>query len=83
MEPEQKQQNEQIIKVTEVKGTPFSILEVDGEFTITIGRCKLSAPLKTEKEALDQIKKKDWELILSCMLMIKDFTNDKTTNPNE
>lgn len=68
--------NTELVKRTKVEGTPFTIITTpDGGSVVTLGKYRVSAPMETEEEARLYVMGKDWNLILSVvMLMVEEET---------
>jgi hypothetical protein len=65
---------EQLVKVEQVEGTPFEIVEINDEsggfFFIAIGQHRLSEKKQTSYECKEMIESKNWDLIGSLCNMI-------------
>lgn len=60
-------------KVTPLVGTPFNMVEVNGEIILVIGNEIVSEKrYKNEKEVKDEIGKLDWGLIINTVLIISN-----------
>jgi hypothetical protein len=69
---------EELVKVEQVEGTPFEIVEINDEnggfFFIAIGQHRLSEKKQTKEDCRDMIEKKNWDLIGSlCNMIVKQF----------
>lgn len=71
--------NEELIKRTDVDGTPFTVITTpDGGSFVSLGKYRVSEPFATEKEAIKHVKSKDWNLLLAViMLMVEDKVKEK------
>lgn len=60
---------DEIIKRENIKGTPFTIVQIKNQTFVALGMYKLTQDL-TYKECLEAIKNKDWALILNIARLI-------------
>lgn len=85
--PEEKQNNKNSFKEvsrTPVKGTPFYIIEVDGEYIIAMGMTRMSEKtFKSEEEAIKEIKKKPWDMITAMAITITRQVNEYEQSKNK
>lgn len=50
-------------KAYKLKGTPFTITEVDKKWYVLLGQYRLTEAFNTKKEAIEDAKRYDWERI--------------------
>lgn len=70
-EQENKLQSGKILEIKPVEGTPFSIVVIEQGTFISLGNQRISQIMKEEESKL-QIYRKDWNLIISLIVMITE-----------
>ena len=61
----------ELMKRTDVQGTPFTVITTEAEGSVvTLGKYRVSPPFEKEQEAIDYVKSKDWNLLLSAIMLI-------------
>lgn len=63
----------ELIKRTEVEGTPFIIVETEGKCFATLGNYKVSEDYETSIEAELAIKEINWKNLINLMIVINDY----------
>lgn len=77
--------NKEMIKLNEVKNTPFSILEKleneEYEYYVMLGKYRLSESFKSLEEAMEDAKRTDWERLMQVVgVMVEEFNNKSIIN---
>lgn len=54
----------ELVKVTEVEGTPFRVIDNEGLIDIVLGNHVVKRGYKSVKDAIEDIEKKSWDIIL-------------------
>lgn len=70
-------ENEQLVKRTEIKDTPFTIIEVEGMYFGTIGNYKMTETFKTFDEAHDAITANTWNNVTNLFIVLHQIFKDK------
>lgn len=65
--------NTELVKRHNVEGTPFVIITTKGVSFVTIGKHRVSEPMKTEKEAIRYVEDRGWTLIFSVLEIYVDL----------
>jgi hypothetical protein len=63
----------ELIKRTEVEGTPFVVVETEGKCFATLGNYKVSEDYETTEEAELAIKEINWKNLINLMIVINDY----------
>lgn len=70
--------NEELFKVEEVKGTPFQIIKMEDKYFLAMGKYRLSEPMPTYKEALENAQDSSWHRIMQIInIMINEDKNEQ------
>lgn len=78
------EKNTELVKRTEVEGTPFTIITTpDGGSVITMGRYRVSEPMESITEAIEYVERKPWKLILSITLAMIQEEIALNQKPND
>lgn len=59
-----------------VDKTPFAIMKKNGTWSITMGNYIVVDNLNTKQEALDKIRKKDWDIIITATAIYQEIIKD-------
>lgn len=72
-------QNYSVQKNMEVKGTPFRVIVLDtGKAFVALGANRLTEELESEEKAIEKIHGKDWELVMSLIILVCHQLTSKT-----
>jgi hypothetical protein len=68
-----KVENEQLIKRHEIKDTPFTIVEIEGEFFGSMGQYRLTEKYETYQEAHDAVTANTLNNITNLIITIHEI----------
>jgi len=73
-----------LTEVEAIEGSPFSIVKIDDEYFLALGKYRLSELSKDKKEVLDSVNDTSWERMLALMhaVAIEVVANDKRKGGN-
>lgn len=75
---DQQDKGDYTYKIEHVKGTPFSIIEKDGNYFGTIGNHRITDLYDEKKELEKNLKKTDWDKIVQVIYaVVEQFNNSK------
>lgn len=60
-------ENKEIIKQKEIEGTPFKIIEIEGEYFLTLGKYRLTQPMDKEEDVRKYLITDKWTLLLQMI----------------
>ena len=63
-------ENQELVKRHEIKDTPFTIVEIEGEYFGTMGQYRLTEKFTTYEEAHDTITANTWNNITNLILTL-------------
>lgn len=66
-------ENEELVKRHEIKDTPFTIVEIEGEFFATMGQYRLTEKFKTYEEAHDTITANTWNNVTNLIITLHEI----------
>jgi hypothetical protein len=69
-----------------VEKTPFAIMKRNGTWSITMGNYIVIDNLNTKQEALNKIRKKDWDIIITATAIYQEILKEfqkKQENKNK
>ena len=66
-------ENQELIKRHEIKDTPFTIVEIDGEFFGAMGQYRLTEKFNTYEEAHNTITANTWNNITNLILTLHEI----------
>ena len=64
------EENEELTKIEVVEGTPFTVVKVDDQYFLALGKYRLSELLDSEEEAKEEINDLSWNRLLSVMYAV-------------
>lgn len=65
------EENNEIIKYSEVEDTPFTIINKENkEFFVVMGQHKVSEVFNTAEEALEDAKRADWSRVIQVVAIL-------------
>ena len=59
-----------------IEKTPFAIMKKNGTWSITMGNYIVVDNLNTKQKALDKIRKKDWDIIITATAIYQEIIKD-------
>jgi hypothetical protein len=65
--------NDELIKKTEIKDTPFTIVEIEGEFFATMGNYRMTEKYSTFEEAYDAIMANTWNNVTNLIIVLTEI----------
>lgn len=73
--------NEPLWTATKVPNTPFTMVEHEDKFFVTMGKYKLSDDYENLEEAMRLVDEFNWDFILRVLMVVaEDIFNHKTNN---
>jgi hypothetical protein len=72
-------QLEELIKRTELEGTPFQIISTNGKHFGVMGNYKMTEDYDYFEEAAEEVVKMTWKNLINMMIVINDFTKSQPT----
>lgn len=72
-------ETEELIKRSDVLGTPLTIVTTNGESFVTLGIYRVSENM-TYEEAVKAVEEKDWNILLNCLTAILDAQEKMKAN---
>lgn len=70
MDKETYSENNKLIDIQEIQGTPFKLVKTGDTYFIAIGNNIVTERTDNPKELLEKIENKDWELLLNTVIAI-------------
>ena len=70
-------ENEQLIKRHEIPTTPFTIVEIEGEYFGSMGNYRLTEKFKSFEEAHDAITANTWNNVTNLIITIHEILKNK------
>ncbi len=70
-------ENEELIKRRDIKDTPFTIVEIEGEFFGAMGQYRLTEKFNTYEEAHDTITANTWNNITNLIITLNQILKTK------
>lgn len=81
------EKTEELFKRHEVKDTPFTIVELDGEFFAVLGKFRLTEPKESFEDAVEEVTAFTWNRIIQVMMLVneqmKEHNLEKLVEENE
>lgn len=78
LKTDKEQKNEELIKKTEIKDSPFIIISTENRHFGTLGQYRLTEDYKTLEEAIMKTEKITWNRIIQVISLIHEiFKNEK------
>jgi hypothetical protein len=65
--------NEEIIKKTEVKDSPFNIIEVDGEFFGSMGQYRVTETYDSHQKCKKELEKITWNRLIQVIMILGEL----------
>jgi hypothetical protein len=59
--------NTELVEQKEIENTPFMAVRMEDKWFLTLGKYRLTEPLKTEEEVIESAKDATWERIMQVM----------------
>lgn len=79
--PNNSNSNSELIKRTEVENTPFTVITIENESFVTLGKYRLTEKFETEKEAIESASKITWDNIMQVItIMILNIEKETINN---
>lgn len=70
--------NSELVEKIEIEDTPFTAIRIEDVWFLTMGKYRLSEPMQTKKEVLEDAQRADWWRIMAIInIMIKE--NEKSS----
>lgn len=67
--------NSEIIKIHEIKNTPFAVIETENQYFGVLGNHRITKPYETLEEALEETKKMNWDRVMQVIwAVVEKFT---------
>lgn len=75
--------NKELIKRTIIENTPFTIIEINEEYFITMGSYRISEKFKTLEEATEEANTINWNKIIQVISILMDHEKKIINLKNE
>lgn len=75
----EEQKNEELITRKKVKDSPFEVIGLveKKEYFATLGEYRITEVYNTEKKAVDQVKKMNWNRVIQVVMILIEKLNKK------
>lgn len=59
--------NSELVKQNPIEGTPFTANKVGDKWFVGLGKYRLTEPMETEQECIEDAKRTDWQRVMQVM----------------